>query len=492
MQTEGPDRGGEFGAGRGSRCNFGKPPGIEPTAHCDENSQVRVGRFEPCIRAEITAQGSVPTVGADRALEVRPRVDDCHFALWRDPRKGVNHMGQPPGREIRHLVTFFVNSPAGKVGNHALPHRRPRRAQAFRLIRWDIDPGIGRGVGWLTAEVAARVHLAAARYPINRDIGRARRRIAINLQSEGYTSARGDFLGPSFRTESVPCAGGLRQDGAPPVDKLALEIKGETPPVNCSAAPVVDRDVGHVSARPGIHHREAGLEITIRPAVAFVERFAAGPRRLLRLGLVNRAGGHGPAAITVVRAENHITNRKKHFPHGINALPNNQDHMPSLALRKYGVPSVIISLQGRILRPRQRLEIRPGQSGLRIPICLGDEGPEIAGRMRGGCVVNKSIRPGLNRGGRPIRPDQVEPGILGSAAARQLSVRHIGLPIIVWQITRDLVPIVKRLRPIDGQSGTRCIVLRGLRVIEKNPVNPAHRIEHRTMGLQRLRGAGAQ
>ena len=495
LQTEGADRGGEFGASRGRRRDVGKAPGIKPAPHSDEYPQVRVGCFEPRIRTEISAHRGIPTVGTDRPLEVGPRIDDRHFTLRRDPRKGMDHMGQPLGRKSLHFVAFFVNSPAGEVGDHTLAQRRTGRGRHDRITRRHLDPGFVTSVGGLITitGVAAAAHLAAAGCrPIDHDVLRSRRRIAIDLQAEGHTSARGNFPRPSFWSESVSGAHAPRQDGAPPIDELALEIEGEGPPSHRSAAHVAERDIGHVATLPRIHHRESSLEITIRTAVAFVERFAAGPRRLLRLGLVDRAGGHGPAAITVVRAENHITNRKKHFPHGINALPNNKNDMPSFALRENGVPGVIVSLQGRILRPRQRLEIRPGQSGLRIPICLGDKGPEIAGRMRGGCVVNESIRPGLNRGGRPIRTDQIKPGILSPAAAGQLSVRHIGLPFIVWQITRDLVPIVKRLRPIDGQSGTRRIVLRGLRVIEKNPVNTAHRIEHRTVGPHRLRGAAAQ
>ena len=495
LQTEGADRGGEFGAGRGRRRDVGKAPGIKPAPHSDEHPQVRVGRFEPRIRTEISAHRGIPTVGTDRALEVGPRIDDRHFTLRRDPRKGMDHMGQPLGRKSLHFVAFFVNSPAGEVGDHTLAQRRTGRGRHHRITRRHLDPGFVTSVGGLITitGVAAAAHLAAAGCrPIDHDILRSRRRIAIDLQAEGHTSARGNFPRPSLRSESVSGAHAPRQDGAPPIDKLALEIEGKAPAVDRSAAHVAERDIGHVATLPGIHHRESGLKITIRTAVAFVERLTARPRRLLRLGLVDRAGGHGPAAITVVRAENHITHGKKHLPRGINALPNSQDDMASFALRKNAIPNVIVALQVRILRSGQSFEIRPGQSGSRIPVRLGDESPEVAGRMRGGGVVNKSIRPGLNRGGRPIRTDQIKPGILGPAAAGQLSVRHIGLPFIVWQITRDLVPIVKRLRPIDGQSGTRRIVLRGLRVIEKNPVNTAHRIEHRTVGPHRLRGAAAQ
>lgn len=75
----------------------------------------------------------------------------------------------------------------------------------------------------------------------------------------------------------------------------------------------------------------------------------------------------------------------------------------------------------------------------------------------------------------------IQPRILGPPHAGQLSVRDQFSIVVIWSQPIDFMPIIKSLRSSGGnRSFSRC-TFGGLWVFQKNLIDPADRVRHRTM-----------
>jgi len=92
------------------------------------------------------------------------------------------------------------------------------------------------------------------------------------------------------------------------------------------------------------------------------------------------------------------------------------------------------------------------------------------------------VTPRLNFGGWPIHTRKIKTGVLCPAGAGKLAIGNQLAVVALGHKKADFMPVVESLRPSDSDRCLAGITRRRHGILEKDFVDAADRISHRSMG----------
>ena len=156
--------------------------------------------------------------------------------------------------------------------------------------------------------------------------------------------------------------------------------------------------------------------------------------------------------------------------------------MAAYALRKIHRETVGVSIQDGIACQRELLEVGPFERLGGIVGVFGDVSFETAGGVRDISREACIVAAWRDFGGGPVHTRQVEPGIFGATRAGELAVGNEIAIIPLGNEQTDLMPIVKGLRPGDGDGGFSGITRWRHGILKKDLMHTADRVAHGSVG----------